>query len=1528
MQKKYFKFQPKGINMDMQESIQSNQYATYMKNIRLTSLGDNTSLAITNEIGNKEIDIVDTQGNKITLKGTPIGTCLIDKYLIVFTTDSTGEIPDYIYKLELQQVLNDYKLLGTVLYNGNLKFSADYPLETLAVYENNLVKKVYWVDGKNQARVINIENVKKNNDTQFDFVQEVELKEIVTIKKQNIGGKFPSGIIQYAISYYNKYGAQTNIIYQSPLNYLAYNKGVTPEETVTCSFDITINNVDTKFDYLRLYSIVRTSIDSTPLVKRVIDIDLKTIIGNKCVITDNGQIGDTIDPSELLYIGGNLIYPYTIEQKDNHLFLGNYKTDNLYIDENIQKEIRKIIRDNNIISFEYSEPIRYENFDSYTKYEGLLNNSQVNLATFKYMEWYRVGIQFQYKNGKFSEVVYIGDYQNDKKPIYDVDGNGYYIKVARLALTNNAIISTLNNYIKTALPDYKKLRLMIVAPENKYRSIVCQGIVSSTLFNLQDRVNNSPFSISSWSMRPLGHNYEPLADNMSRDAEIQNISNPIDVVFNGDINDDTKNVVYELKYWYHHSDHFGIVYYYNLYKIIKDNQGQEINRIIVLNNSLRGYQYEWVKKDLTPYIGEENVPTKADWESHTEPYTKEFSIEYTSSQVAAKPIISKNSNLFYVDESILTLNTPDFEQSYFNIKDTSNIRLVGIGYKTDSFANYTVQGSALMNAKKQGQVQAKFKEIKSQPLWNDSIKDTDVDSYLFATYIWHREGSLNADTKKTVDSSGKTTGGTSELQKKIISNTRTLQTKYFEINGSAKVVNLPVSEIKTIRQENNLTYRFKKNQQSNIEDETFIYYSDVDKVVTYPIKYDENKKLVGYPIAGIKITALQEEDVVSAIDYPYAQVEADNNTSFDPVHIRYKESSHVLFTLKDNSNRVQLLPALNDNFRYVKPEGNFFWNLQNDGSKRGYIIKFWGSKAEVESQFVNANEGDLWYNPDYQYSAFQIIHNKGASFSSASYMKEGDYFYYQGKQYIVVQDIGDLGLPYLKLEFVKDVGEGYEYISQDILTYDELNTLSPNNDVYYIADIYNSTKSLYGNIEDENYNIINKDLLDQQQWIPSSDTAIIGQPYGIFKGVGDTYFQRWDCLKTCAYSNEDKNQYIDITSLMIESRINLDGRYDNQRGLIFNLGSNITNFNLYNDIFSQQNNFFNYRTLSNYDNIIYFPNQISFSQIKTYGEQIDKWTNVTLLNTIDLDGDKGTLQKIQRYNNELYCFQNKGIAKLLFNSRVQINTNDGVPIEIANGGKYQDKLYISNTIGCQNKHTILQSSNGLYFSDLNTGTIYRITDKINDISTGKVYKWINKLSTEIWTPNNYTFKTLYNKITGDIFFTNKQEALCMNEQLDEYTSFYSYGDVQYIETIGNHSLQITKDGRIWAINEGTPNIFFGKREPFEFRFIVNADFEQDKIFEAVEFRSNDTPTIIGNKASQYPLTDLTASNEYQTSNSKVSKLRKKFNVWRWQISRNKWNRAKIADRIRNPWVQLSLSNNNIEDTKLLKIYDTMVTYYV
>ena len=77
-----------------------------------------------------------------------------------------------------------------------------------------------------------------------------------------------------------------------------------------------------------------------------------------------------------------------------------------------------------------------------------------------------------------------------------------------------------------------------------------------------------------------------------------------------------------------------------------------------------------------------------------------------------------------------------------------------------------------------------------------------------------------------------------------------------------------------------------------------------------------------------------------------------------------------------------------------------------------------------------------------------------------------------------------------------------------------------------------------------------------------------GKPVDLNESIdfiyGDTYYQRWDCLKTFPYSTDDKNQYIDITSFFVESRINLDGRYDKQRGLNYNLGVLNTNFNLIN----------------------------------------------------------------------------------------------------------------------------------------------------------------------------------------------------------------------------------------------------------------------------------------------------------------------------------------------------------------------------
>ncbi len=93
MQKKYFNFQPKGMNTNMSPTFQSNEYATYMNNIRLTE-DNNGILSLQFERGNKLILSAED-----SIKGTPIGVCVLNKYIVVFTIDTlNGE--NYIYRLE------------------------------------------------------------------------------------------------------------------------------------------------------------------------------------------------------------------------------------------------------------------------------------------------------------------------------------------------------------------------------------------------------------------------------------------------------------------------------------------------------------------------------------------------------------------------------------------------------------------------------------------------------------------------------------------------------------------------------------------------------------------------------------------------------------------------------------------------------------------------------------------------------------------------------------------------------------------------------------------------------------------------------------------------------------------------------------------------------------------------------------------------------------------------------------------------------------------------------------------------------------------------------------------------------------------------------------------------------------------------------------------------------------------------------------------------------------------------------------
>jgi len=103
----------------------------------------------------KEIDsqINSTKLPNISKNQQIIGHTTTRDGVILFSTDGLGM--DCIWSLkEVLQTGYDLDLL----YVRNLGFSINNPIQAVFNYENENIQKIYWVDGTNQIRFLNITN--------------------------------------------------------------------------------------------------------------------------------------------------------------------------------------------------------------------------------------------------------------------------------------------------------------------------------------------------------------------------------------------------------------------------------------------------------------------------------------------------------------------------------------------------------------------------------------------------------------------------------------------------------------------------------------------------------------------------------------------------------------------------------------------------------------------------------------------------------------------------------------------------------------------------------------------------------------------------------------------------------------------------------------------------------------------------------------------------------------------------------------------------------------------------------------------------------------------------------------------------------------------------------------------------------------------------------------------------------------------------------------------------------------------------
>lgn len=1173
-------------------------------------------------------------------------------------------------------------------------------------------------------------------------------------------------------------------------------------------------------------------------------------------LTDTNDMGYSVDPNVILYAGGQEVIPQTMTQKDNTLFLGNYKESNKVFSQ----DILDFIKNNSVTKFtsDFSPAISKGETGSLYMYDNQLGKSSYDITSFKGGEVYRFGLVFQNNRGEWSDVVYVGDYQNDLYP--EDSGTSFKAPKARITINSSAVAKLYDM-------GYRKAKAVVVYPSINNRLTICQGVLCPTVYNINSRKSNSPYAMSSWFFREM-HTNMSINNVGTQNKHNYNIYN--------DINDyiPIKDRVYS-------SDNF-----------FSENG--------LAKSGVSQFRAEISCADINNYYSYNSDDPQnmyVDWNTVTMNTPEvDFSLEDSSSSIPTENLklriigiipLTSNASDIYVNTSTQPLKVASFTGLHNTNDNHSNIntdagtpRLTKFDwYDYDYHQETTDKKRTDWNIDKQVFETSDDYDLNRNQTLQEAFKQdiTGVKVYkdhkVYPLYPWQGAKSL-VGQYKAKDDNGMIY---SALRKKVISNIRTSAFTYYFPDKSLSYdignVGLYSGDIPLVKLSSDVNDVDHAGQ--------FNYYGEMDTILS-PRDYYQTYHglLIDYSTKSYNLGSLEE---VSEI-LPMGKTN-------DPVRMKYKSSPHLACHLNyTKDGKQELLPKFNLRSFVFGDQGNGDAKVSATTFSGEYYVPGWSDRVldKTSNNPLIVKVSSLHQNTiDLSYPSFPL-------FNSMDYMTSG--FMY--------------------------IGEFYKEAPTDLST-------------------------LFGGKTPM--------ALEKNQWHTAGPTMALekGSPCTVKCLQGDTYYQRYDSLKTYPYTDEDPNQIVEILSFMCETRMNIDGRYDSNRGLYSNLYMNNVNFNLFNPAYTQQDSFFNYYFLDPERNDTdTYPNDFIWTKTKTMGEEIDTWSNINSVSSYSLDGDKGNLNSIVNYNDSLLTFQDTGIARIMYNDRVQVSASDGVPIELANSQKVSGKQYLSNTIGCSNKDTIQITPNGVYFMDSNSKDLYLFGNGMNSLTKAKGF------NNYLYDKDISKYKTFYDKKLKDVYFIDDTECLDFNEQLNEFEGFYDYEGTDYMFNYNDSFIGI-KGNTIWKQYAGDYNMFYGSYKPFWLTFISN-DGNVDKTFNTVEFEADSWDK--DNNIMSDTFDHLSVWDEYQVGECSLrslnmnnhyhfSNLKRKFRIWRANIPRevklkditfpdalSRMQRGDIStdtgkvlnmveglNRIRNTWAYIRLKKNN-ENTDKTILHGLKVSY--
>lgn len=224
-------------------------------------------------------------------------------------------------------------------YINQLDFSQKYRIKAIGNVEDEDIGKVYWVDGYNVIRHLNLYDPLAYSTpvNQIDVISNVEFSQVHD--QVVIGGVYKPGVVQHSYQLYKKNGPETSFSPSSDLVSLtssSFNDGDDTDFNGDKYIDpnvlgntgkavkVTIHDIDTNFEYIKVCSIYYDLLTATPIISLVYDGIIPQ--SRTLVHYDSGAVNlRTYTVEEFNMIGGMYIRPKDVETKDNRLIVANYK---------------------------------------------------------------------------------------------------------------------------------------------------------------------------------------------------------------------------------------------------------------------------------------------------------------------------------------------------------------------------------------------------------------------------------------------------------------------------------------------------------------------------------------------------------------------------------------------------------------------------------------------------------------------------------------------------------------------------------------------------------------------------------------------------------------------------------------------------------------------------------------------------------------------------------------------------------------------------------------------------------------------------------------------------------------------------------------------------------------------------------------------------------------------------------------------------------------------------------------------------